>query len=95
MNNVDIVVCIGNTDNKLTQQEWADFVSRVGDELKKYEVARHFFGGSSAWEKWQNVLWLCVISSEDMDRLIAKLTHIRKDYHQAAIFFLSGDGILV
>ena len=42
-----LVVSIGNTDNKLTQQEWSRFVHSVGELLQSYETHRHFFGGMS------------------------------------------------
>ena len=92
---IEIVVSIGNTDNKLTQQQWAEYVQRVGDELERYEERRHFFGGSENWRRWQNVVWLAIVDAEDVDRLTNKLIRIRKDYHQDSIYIMVGEGKLV
>lgn len=90
-----IVISIGNTDNKLTQQEWHDFVHYVNDTLDTYSKI-HFFGGASNWERWQNVAWICEISeSIDYILLSDKLKDIKKFYKQDSIFVQMGDGIFI
>ena len=87
-----ITVSIGNTDNKLSQQEWHDFVEEVGKAIK-FNSNIHFFGGSSNWEPWQNVTWVFEIQEDEwIERTLQKVRLIRMDYNQDSAFVLIGDG---
>jgi len=84
------VISIGNTDNKLTQQEWNLFVAAVNDVLKHYGKI-HFFGGASNWEPWQNVAWIVEVAyTADVSNFGAALDVIRQRYKQDSIFILEG-----
>lgn len=85
-----ISVQAGNSDNKLTQQEWADFVRQLDAILDAYETARHFFGGSETYAKWQNVCWVCKIDPEDLESLKRQLWQSRRDYRQTSVCLLVG-----
>lgn len=52
------VIMIGNTDDKLTQREWSEFVSDVTHLLLVYRVQLHFHGCSVGSAPWQNVCWV-------------------------------------
>lgn len=88
--NIYASVSIGNTDNKLTQQQWHDFVAAVNDVLNRYGKI-HFFGGASNWEPWQNVAWIveCAYTA-DISNFAVALEAIRKRYNQDSIFILEG-----
>lgn len=90
-----ICIQIGNTDNKLTQQEWADFVRQIDAILDAYETARHFFGGSPTYARWQNVCWVCEIASGQFDDLIQDIRIHREFYRQDSVCVLAGDAEFV
>jgi hypothetical protein len=86
------VISIGNTDNKLTQQQWSVFVAAVNDVLKHYGKI-HFFGGAPNWEPWQNVAWIVECScAADVANFSVALEAIRKQHDQDSIFILQGSG---
>lgn len=87
-----ILVSIGNTDNKLTQQEWSQFVGAVGDTLRSYETERHFFGGSETYAPWQNVCWLCLVNDHQLLEIKSRIRHLCDWYRQDSAFLLTGTG---
>lgn len=91
-----ISVMIGNSDNKLTQQEWASFVDDVNRLLASWESARHFFGGAETYAKWQNVCWVCELGSPDsVDALLSVLSGVRRKYKQDSACVLLGEAKFV
>jgi hypothetical protein len=79
-----VTIQIGNTDNKLTQQEWAEFVSQVKKVLEYSTI--HFFGGSPNWEAWQNAAWVFSCENEHRLGLIKEnLVNIRKNFNQESV----------
>lgn len=88
-----ITVSIGNTDNKLTQQKWNDFVETVEAEIKR-EGNIHFFGGAPNWERWQNVAWIVEVG-DNWDVLRKVLSKWCKYYNQDSIFVLEGKAIFL
>lgn len=89
---VNVVVSIGNSDNKLSQQKWASFVDDVDKIMLRLETRRHFFGGSHAWASWQNVCWLCEIDPDSLYILRVSLRERCQVYNQDAAFLLVGAG---
>lgn len=85
-----ISVMAGNSDNKLTQGEWSNFVNELSNFLSSWQVARHFFGGSPTWAAWQNVCF--VIEIRELEQpLLDGLTSIREKYRQDSVCILVGD----
>ena len=89
-----IVVSIGNTDNKLTQQEWHDFVTEVHNAISNVGKV-HFFGAPGNWEAWQNAAWIFEIEPKFPNIFMQHLRDIRKKYNQESAFFMCGDGLFV
>lgn len=85
-----IVVSIGNSDNKLTQVEWSEFVGRVNTYLVSAGHV-HFFGGSATYERWQNVVWWVDIPVLVIPQARFVLSGIAKVYKQDSIALLVGD----
>ena len=85
-----ISVQAGNSDNKLTQQEWSDFVRQLDAILDAHETARHFFGGSETYAKWQNVCFVCEVKAEELESLKESLKDCREFYHQDSVCLLVG-----
>ena len=90
-----VVLSIGNTDNKLTQQEWAAFVDDVRWLVAEFTDGTHFFGGPDTWAKWQNVLWMFEMAEMDCAEFQAKLIRIREQYNQESAFMMTGNGKFV
>ena len=86
------VVSVGNTDNKLTQQEWAQFVDEIRIVIARYRDHVHFFGGPSNWQPWQNVACIVEIAPIDVGDFKLELIDVRKKYGQDSIFVMTGDG---
>lgn len=85
-----ITLQVSNTDNKLTQQEWSDFVSLINNILgNSISITLHFFGGSSTWVSCQNCCW--VFDTEDGDYIKEKVTEIRGCYKQDSAAWTEGD----
>jgi len=82
-----IVVQIGNSDNKLSQNEWAHFAAAVKDIVAENVHMIHFQGGSDWDAPWQNACWVCEAMPETsfMDRLLKRLAVCRKAFHQNSV----------
>jgi uncharacterized protein CbrC (UPF0167 family) len=89
----NIAISIGNTDNKLTQQEWSEFVEEVNLVIKE-EAAIHFFGGAPNWTPWQNVAWIAEVD-DDCAYLLTVIANIRKRYRQDSAFVFTGEGMFI
>jgi hypothetical protein len=62
---ITYVVQIGNSDNKLSQADWALFVNALKSLLSNLGVQIHFFGFSSPHAAWQNC---CVVFEDPQHR---------------------------
>lgn len=85
-----ISIQAGNSDNKLSQQEWARFVASLNMLIESFQTARHFFGGSITWAEWQNVCWVVEVETEELDDLKRKLTCCRATFQQDSVCVLAG-----
>lgn len=86
-----ITVQIGNSDNKLTQSEWSDFISKMESIILCYAQPMHFSGGSSVRAAWQNYCF--VFDAEDLNikglkNLLAKR---RAEYKQDSVAWTEGE----
>jgi len=55
-------ITIGNSDDKLSQQRWAEFCQQVDRHLKGAVFLRHFHGYSLPNAAWQNAIWAIEIN---------------------------------
>lgn len=88
-----VTVSIGNTDNRLTQQEWNRFVEDVIDYVGDAGKV-HFFGGASTWAPWQNVAWIVELKVSTIE-FAKRITDIRDKYKQDSAFILYGEGAFI
>lgn len=91
---VIVYISIGNSDNKLTQAQWADFVTRVDIALLDQGVvpgaavrARHGNWRSLPDDLWQNACWCVDLDSDfaDPEELKSELRNIAVSFGQAPI----------
>jgi len=85
-----IVISIGNSDNKLTQVLWSEFVDDV-DTAIRTSGKIHFFGGAANWMPWQNVAWLFDCDEGEIELLKRYLTQLRKRFNQDSIAYIEGN----
>ena len=86
-----ICILIGNSDNKLTQNEWAHFVEHMKQTLERIVYRVHFFGGSETYAPWQNCCWVCQIAPHRIDELKADVSRCRGMFQQESVAVLVGE----
>jgi len=85
-----ISVLIGNSDNKLTQIQWANFVFEIENAIKNHANAIHFTGGSSWHSPWQNACFVFEIKDQKVKYLFDKITVIRTICMQDSVAIIRG-----
>lgn len=86
-----IVVQIGNSDNKLTQGEWSNYVHNIYDKIKSVAKTIHFNGGSSYDVSQQNACFVFEVEYRLYSNLCSELKFIREFFEQDSIVIISGD----
>lgn len=89
------VVQIGNSDNKLTQAQWAEFVKRVGEIVNTYATHIHFFGGSPNWERWQNVAWVAECADYMIPNFKDALSGCKQEFYQDSIAYSESETLFL
>lgn len=82
------VVQIGNSDDKLTQKKWSEFIEEVDDLILHWSYRTHFAGFSNPEAAWQNTCWVFMIA--DPKRIKDGLQKIKAKYHQDSIAWTEG-----
>jgi hypothetical protein len=80
-----ITVQIGNSDDKLTQSEWSDYVDNTKRYIQSFCEKMHFFGGSATYKSYQNVAFVFEIRDRYIEELEQKLKEIRESFKQDSI----------
>jgi ribonuclease HI len=84
-------VLIGNSDNKLTQQEWCAFRRVVNDMVTLYANKMYFAGGPPNWEAWQNAAWVFETEPAKAEACREMLLEVRKRFNQDSIAWVQGE----
>ena len=84
-----VVIQIGNSDNKLTQQEWAEFIGRIRKAINAYCGHRHFDGGFD--RPWQNACFVAEITPECMEPLLSEIAIVRQRFRQDSVAVVFGE----
>jgi len=90
-----VVIQIGNTDNKLSQQTWARFCVDVGSIVKAYANEIHFAGGPSTDSSYQNMAFIFTCDENHLIGLRSVLRNCRAAYSQDSIAYMEGNINLV
>ena len=87
------VISIGNSDDKLTQKQWSDFMQDVSWIIKRYDLLIHLNGFSSPTAPWQNACWIIQLADEPefLDKFRSELTRLADEYAQDSIALLIGE----
>lgn len=92
---IDVTIQIGNSDNKLSQQDWAAFVKIVDSLVNGFAEKVYFFGAPPNYAEWQNAAWVFSMDDDLKEKLKEKLTGRRKSYMQDAISWTEGNTIFI
>ena len=80
-----VYVSIGNSDDKLSQQEWSRFYGSVSVELSSAARSVHGQWQSLPSSPFQNACWCIEVSNSDAAGLKALLAEIAKEFEQDSI----------
>jgi hypothetical protein len=82
---ITVYVSIGNSDDKLTQDRWSDYLSVVRAYLRKHAMEIHGEWYSAPDAGYQNACF-CVVMDDDTAQVVKmRLAEIREDYRQDSI----------
>ena len=82
---MDICIQIGNSDNKLTQQRWSEFILDIEWAIKYWSDQIYFSGFSRPDALWQNACWVFNISHLRSLGLKEEVMKVRLKYDQDSI----------
>lgn len=88
---ITATVLISNSDNKLTQNEWAHFVEAMNQAIREVCIRVHFFGGAHPFDPWQNACWVVEIKVEVRDALDSRIRRARESYRQDSAAVIYGE----
>ena len=71
-----ITVQLGNSDDKLTQVQWAHCVAEAREQIDAHVKQVHFFGFSEPAATWQNAACVAEIPEENIKSLKNALRNV-------------------
>jgi hypothetical protein len=77
---ITVYISIGNSDDKLPQARWADFLTDMDGAIREHAIEVHGEWHSLPDAPWQNACW-CVVIAEPRP-LASAVTRIRANYGQ-------------
>ena len=92
---VTVSILIGNTDNKLSQQEWSGFVASLRTAVGALNAKEHFFGAPPNYAPQQNACWVIEIDDQQIEELKRLIAGVRSSFKQDSAAMLIGKTELV
>jgi hypothetical protein len=86
-----ITIQIGNSDDKLSQARWAEYVAGMRRLVLLYCGTIHFFGAPSNYEMWQNAAWVFTCPDQNISSVKAKVARLRAEFHQDSVAWTEGE----
>lgn len=80
-----IYISIGNSDDKLPQRAWANYVAEVGNVIHDRSARIHGAWYSGPTSAFQNCCWCFEATPENAALLRLALTEIRKGHGQDSV----------
>lgn len=90
MTSKTVTVQIGNSDDKLAQWDWAEFVKAVQRTVEVHTSQIYFFGTSIPTETWQNAAWVFEVDEESAAPLQRILKRTARMFKQDGIAWTEG-----
>jgi len=88
-----VTIQIGNSDDKLTQAQWAHFLRRVDNAVSRRAKQVHFCGTSHPDSEWQNAAWVFEIGENESLRLYDDMKVFCEMFNQDSIAWTEGKTI--
>ncbi|QDT41032.1 hypothetical protein Pan241w_10910 [Gimesia alba] len=85
-----VVIQIGNSDDKLTQKEWSQFVAKLSEILEAYCLPIHFSGTSFSGDPWQNACWVMELPLIERSNVAGDLEKLASEFRQDSIAVMIG-----
>lgn len=82
---ITVYISIGNSDDRLTQREWAAFVLQVHLVLIDAAKVVHGSWTSASAQEWQNACWCAEIPDDRVDELKDRLRYWARQFRQDSI----------
>jgi hypothetical protein len=82
-----IFVSIGNSDDKLSQEDWSLYVGRVNETLQSWADNVHGNWRSLPDDPWQNACWAVEFGAFDPQRAKVDLEEIAREFDQDSILW--------
>ena len=86
-----VTLQIGNSDDKLTQNQWSEFCAAVGMAIRVHGGLVHFCGTSDGMAPWQNAAFVFECSDEQSKILQPNIAELRKIFRQDSAAWTSGE----
>lgn len=78
-------VAIGNSDNRLSQSEWAAFVGAVDIQVRRLGDPIYGFWVSPSTSEYQNAAWAFQLEPHLFDAMRSELVRIGGEFNQDSI----------
>lgn len=91
MNLTTVCIQIGNSDDKLTQEQWSQYCKDLTELADQFCFATHFAGFSPGGFPWQNFCLAGQISAEAEEAFCASLKELRSRFSQDSAAVLVGE----
>lgn len=82
---VTATIQIGNSDDKLTQAEWSEFVRQTDALITAHGWDVHFLGYPPGDRAWQNACWVIEIPEDEWSILKGNLIVVRNYFRQESV----------
>jgi hypothetical protein len=84
------VIQIGNSDDKLSQHGWSEFVDSVNTAISDHYAKIYFASGSQSDSPWQNYCYVIEIDSSRIYSMKCNLSEIARNFNQESIAWMEG-----
>lgn len=97
---MQVSIQIGNSDDKLSQRQWSNYVSDMAEAISHYSKDIHFSGGAEGWRPWQNYCWIIELPDHSLmsgfiGDLVNEIIDCRKRYNQESVALSWGKTLFV
>lgn len=87
---VTVTIQIGNSDNKLSQKEWALFCTKTYKAITFWNEEWFFSAPSVGWADWQNACFVFSIPTGNIRMLRWEIEKIREGFRQDSATWTQG-----
>lgn len=77
-----VYISIGNSDDKLTQEQWRDFIWTTGFNVTSYATTVHGIWYSAPVSEYQNACWCIEIEEEHKPLLKKRFANMKASFQQ-------------